>query len=194
MLRSPLWHRTGDRHRCRWGFSLIELLVVIAVAMLLTALTLPAMRQVHENAQRVACMANLQQLGHAFIMFGDDHNDALPTSQRASESRNAPEPHDVAPDRLDRMTRGTALDDCSRSITARRRGASTARATTATIPLSDTPGSGTTPSPRSPSSPITTTPATSTGQRPPAGATCSTATTLFSPPTACGPRVTSTTS
>jgi hypothetical protein len=53
----------------------------MSVAMLLTALTLPAMRGVHENAQRVACMANLQQLGHAFIMFGDDHNDNLPTSQ-----------------------------------------------------------------------------------------------------------------
>jgi prepilin-type N-terminal cleavage/methylation domain-containing protein len=62
------------------GFSLIELLVVMTVAMLLTALTLPAMRQVHENAQRVACMSNLQQLGHAFVMFGDDHDDLLPTS------------------------------------------------------------------------------------------------------------------
>ena len=56
--------------------------------MLLTALTLPAMRQVHENAQRVACMANLQQLGHALIMYGDDHNDMLPPSQAQMNSES----------------------------------------------------------------------------------------------------------
>jgi hypothetical protein len=58
----------------------VELLVVIAVAVLLTSLTMPAMRQVHENAQRIMCMSNQQQLGHAFIMYGGDNNDYLPTS------------------------------------------------------------------------------------------------------------------
>ena len=59
-------------------------MVVMAVALLLTALTLPAMRLVHENARRVVCMANLQQLGHAFVMYGDDHNDPVADSIRGT--------------------------------------------------------------------------------------------------------------
>lgn len=53
---------------------------MIAVAVILTGLLMPAFRQVHENAQRVVCMANLQQIGHAFILYGNDHNDQLPHS------------------------------------------------------------------------------------------------------------------
>ena len=52
----------------------------MGVALLLTALTMPAMRQVHENSQRVMCMANLHQLGHGFVMHGGDNNDHLPES------------------------------------------------------------------------------------------------------------------
>lgn len=53
----------------------------MAVVVMLTALMMPAMKQLHENAQRVACMANLQQMGHAFVMYGGDHNDELPRSE-----------------------------------------------------------------------------------------------------------------
>lgn len=64
----------------RGGFSLIELMVVIGVAVVLTALLMPAMRQLQENAHRVVCMTNLQQMGQSFFMFGADHNDRLPYS------------------------------------------------------------------------------------------------------------------
>lgn len=53
----------------------------MAVVVLLTALMMPAMQQLRENAQRVVCMSNMQQLGHAFFMFAADHNDFLPESE-----------------------------------------------------------------------------------------------------------------
>jgi prepilin-type N-terminal cleavage/methylation domain-containing protein len=62
------------------GFSLVELIVVISVAVGLTALLMPAMAQLHENAHRVVCMSNESQMGQAFIMYGHDHNDNLPYS------------------------------------------------------------------------------------------------------------------
>lgn len=62
------------------GFSLLELLVVIAVTMVLTALLMPALRQVHENAHRLICGAHLQQMGQAFYMYTNDNDDRLPYS------------------------------------------------------------------------------------------------------------------
>jgi prepilin-type N-terminal cleavage/methylation domain-containing protein len=72
----------------RSGFSLVELMVVMAVAMLLTALTMPAMQQLHENAQRVVCMSNLSQIGHGFIIWGGDHNDYLPEAQALNQNES----------------------------------------------------------------------------------------------------------
>jgi competence protein ComGC len=67
-------------HRSRRAFSLLELLVVISVAIVLTGLMMPAMRQLHENAHRLMCMSNLQQMGQGFAMYGHDNNDRLPYS------------------------------------------------------------------------------------------------------------------
>jgi hypothetical protein len=69
-------HRQGRR-----AFSLMELIVVIAVAVLLTGLMMPAMRHVHENAHRVICMSNMQQIGQACILYGGDFKDRLPYSE-----------------------------------------------------------------------------------------------------------------
>lgn len=63
----------------------------MAVALVLTALTMPAMRQVHENAQRVMCMANLQQMGHGFTMYGGDHADRLPHSTALGPASATPQ-------------------------------------------------------------------------------------------------------
>lgn len=82
-------------------------MVVMAVAMLLTALTMPAMKQVHENAQRVACMSNLQQLGHAFIMYGGDHNDWLPTSEAQANNET---PQNLMMSRRSATSQGAGWD------------------------------------------------------------------------------------
>jgi hypothetical protein len=62
-------------------------MVVIAVAVVLTGLLMPAMRQLHENAHRVICMSNMQQIGQGFLIYGNDYNDLLPYSVALSENR-----------------------------------------------------------------------------------------------------------
>ena len=59
----------------RGAFTLVELLVVIAIIAILAALLLPTLGRAQQRAQRVACLANLQQIGVAFGMYLDDHED-----------------------------------------------------------------------------------------------------------------------
>lgn len=63
----------------------------MSVVVMLTALMMPAMQQLRENAQRVVCMSHMQQLGQAFFMYAGDRNDALPSSstlQRGDTPQN----------------------------------------------------------------------------------------------------------
>ncbi len=57
------------------GFTLIELLVVIAIIAILAAILFPVFAAARENARKASCLSNLKQLGIAFRMYSDDHND-----------------------------------------------------------------------------------------------------------------------
>jgi len=63
------------------GFTLIELLVVIAIIAILMAILMPALQRAREQGQRAACMSNLKQLALAWIMYADENDDRVVSSE-----------------------------------------------------------------------------------------------------------------
>lgn len=60
------------------GFTLLELLVVIAILAVLITLLLPGITRATENAKRVLCMSNMQQLQMAHTIYSAEHGGTLP--------------------------------------------------------------------------------------------------------------------
>ncbi len=76
--------------RCE-GFTLVELLVVIGIIALLIGILLPVLGKARDNANRVACLSNMRQIGAAFIMYTGENKGYLPynTSYARSGSGTA---------------------------------------------------------------------------------------------------------
>ena len=66
--------------RCFLGFTLIELLVVISIVAMLAGLLLPALTSAREKSRRVACSANLRQIGTGMMAYAGDNANHLPTA------------------------------------------------------------------------------------------------------------------
>ena len=93
---SPSIVRGPRRGRAsRPGFTLVELLVVIGIIAVLIGILLPILGAAREAGRRVACASNLRQLGHAFIMYAQEHKFHLPRgAPQGTVTGLLPKPHD----------------------------------------------------------------------------------------------------
>jgi prepilin-type processing-associated H-X9-DG protein/prepilin-type N-terminal cleavage/methylation domain-containing protein len=76
--------RGAPRSDC--AFTLVELLVVIGVIAILAGLLLPALHGARGRTQGVACLNNQRQLALAWLLYADEHEDALPYNLGAAET------------------------------------------------------------------------------------------------------------
>lgn len=60
------------------GFTLIELLVVVAIIAVLISMLLPALGSARENARKIVCGSNMNQVSKACLMYAQDNADMIP--------------------------------------------------------------------------------------------------------------------
>src|SRR5471030_206482 len=68
-----------DHMKRTYAFTLIELLVVIAIIAILAAILFPVFAQAKAAAKRTSDISNIKQIGLAFAMYTNDHDDVYPT-------------------------------------------------------------------------------------------------------------------
>lgn len=72
------------RYSPKRGFTLIELLVVIAIIAILAAILFPVFARAREAARKTACLNNLKQLGTGVMMYAQDYDETVPSTNFAT--------------------------------------------------------------------------------------------------------------
>ena len=75
----------GDWRASRHAFTLVELLVVIAVIGILASLLVPAIARASGSGRLIFCQNNLRQLGIAWMVYAQDHEDRITYNLGATE-------------------------------------------------------------------------------------------------------------
>ena len=73
MKRLKSHTRCGDR-----AFTRLELAVVLATLGLLAVIALPVLAGGKTHSEQASCLSNLRQIGHAFLVWANDHGDRNP--------------------------------------------------------------------------------------------------------------------
>lgn len=74
---------TGGRENLSWLRIIKLLLIVIFSVVILLIISFILYEPIpRERAERITCMANMKQLGLAFIIYAQDHSDSYPTSEK----------------------------------------------------------------------------------------------------------------
>jgi prepilin-type N-terminal cleavage/methylation domain-containing protein/prepilin-type processing-associated H-X9-DG protein len=96
--------------RTQSGFTLIELLVVIAIVAILAAILFPVFAKAREKARQTACLNNARQISTMALLYAQDHEDALPTSESFWGSLNLDQGLVVCPTAGKKMTNAYAFN------------------------------------------------------------------------------------
>jgi prepilin-type N-terminal cleavage/methylation domain-containing protein len=63
--------------RSAGGFTLVEMIVVIGIIAMLISILLPTLAKARQQANKVACMANLNQIGTLMMIYANDNKGYL---------------------------------------------------------------------------------------------------------------------
>ena len=105
--RPEYFDRRASSHSLGNGFTLIELLVVIAIVALLMGILLPSLGRARGQAQKIACLSNMRQMGIALQAYLIDSDNRLPPS-----SCNLSDPNQYWLRTLTKYTREKLLFRC----------------------------------------------------------------------------------
>ncbi|MBM3472239.1 MAG: prepilin-type N-terminal cleavage/methylation domain-containing protein [Armatimonadetes bacterium] len=100
----------------RRGFTLVEMLVVIAVIVVLMAILFPVFSRVRAHANKVKCIAHLEQIAIALRKYSEDYNGRFPPPPVFVNGRYEGGISALYPDYIDNME----LFACPVDVDARR--------------------------------------------------------------------------